>query len=50
MKSKKILLFILFIIIFITLGTKSFASWYPDAFYDEDKDSYYEIYIGQSIG
>jgi len=48
-KSKKILLFILFIIIFITLGTKSFASWYPDAFYDEDKDSYYEIYIGQSI-
>ena len=41
MKSKKILLFILFIIIFITLGTKSFASWYPDAFYDEDKDSYF---------
>lgn len=49
MKSKKFLLFILFIIIFITLGTKSFASWYPDAFYDEDKDRYYEIYIGQSI-
>lgn len=49
MKSKKILLFILFIIIFITLGTKSFASWYPDAFYDEDEDRYYEIYIGQSI-
>lgn len=49
MKSKKILLFILFIIIFITLGTKSFASWYPDAFYDEKKDCYYEIYIGQPI-
>ena len=49
MKSKKILLFILFIIIFITLGTKSFASWYPDAFYDEDEDRYYEIYIGKPI-
>ena len=49
MKSKKILLFTLFIIIFITLGTKSFASWYPDCVYDENNDSYYELDIGGSI-